>query len=219
MSSLRSRSPRTSVSPTMELPLCCRPGSNGSASSAKSTPSSVARMRRSRKSSRITISPPLTPPSVATSSASARPRRVPCQRASSGPACSQARRRSSGSAGSKAIPTQAASQSRLSIGVLVGSVSRWALATRSSSWVRTPSKLASWRARKSAGVAWGRYTPIACPCSSKRQLRALGPSRSSQLRPARSTSTVAPTPTSMPPSDNRSTRAACGAPPRSSAVA
>ena len=50
------------MSPTIELPLWCRPGRSGSFASARSTPSSVASSRRSRKCSSSTISPPRTPP-------------------------------------------------------------------------------------------------------------------------------------------------------------
>ena len=81
-SSTVSVSLRISVSPTIELPLWCRPpGRSGSCSSARSTPSSVARSRRSRKCSSSTISPPRTPPPVATSSASGEPapRAVPAR--------------------------------------------------------------------------------------------------------------------------------------------
>ena len=53
-------------------------------------------------------------------------------------------------------PIQPASQSRLASGTTAGVVSRCALAMRSSRGVRTPSKLARKRERKSARVARGR---------------------------------------------------------------
>ncbi len=119
--------------------------------------------RRSRKSSITTISPPRTPPPVAMSSARPRPRRVPCQRASRGAAAQPVaaprgrQQRVEGDADPAAEPVEL----RLGDGRRIASA-RCAAATRSSSGVSTPSKLASIRDRKSAGVARGRIARRDC---------------------------------------------------------